>query len=475
MRSLSFAVLTLAALGCGDDPVGTDLDAAPEPDAQVEVGLDVADLDASAADLDASAGPDANEGDRGPDADPADGGVADMGADAQPCVSPIPGCCPQSPFVWPTTGTPTQTLISATYGPREQFSAGGRYDWHQGIDLPGHDDDEGFNDPVYATADGTVYRIGNLPGGGRGAIANFSETSGNVIVLAHTDDDTGLAEGDIYSLYLHVDAMDLSALTARLDGALTVVDFTEYYFLDGDDTRSGNRGKPRDTFKTTGEPIDAYPRFARGDAMAMIGDSGSVIDFEHLHFELRDRAEPAMSPSGFNREWARNPYTFLPHPNLTSHTVEIADREDSVAITVRIERDGVPRGDPLVGLQDLDVARIRLEIRENADVVDAREFRFFEDINIVGTERFDDNDLGFDHEDFLSSAYVDLEPDRSLGGVNVRLDPTPFTSFTDTWELVVEFSGLLDAGFVPSSGQRYAVSVDDVCNNRATATLPPAP
>jgi hypothetical protein len=294
-----------------------------------------------------------------------------------------------------------------------------------------------------------------------------------VIVLEHTDDDTGLARGDIYSLYLHVDAMDLSALTARLDGALTVVDFTEYYFLDGDDTRSGNRGKPRDTFKTSAEPIDAYPRFARGDAMAMIGNSGSRIDYEHLHFELRDRVEPAMSPSGFNREWALNPYTFLPHPNLASHGVEIVDREDGVSITIRIERDRVPRGDPIVGQQDLDVERIRLEIRENADVVDAREFRFFEDINIVGIERFDDNDRGFDHEDFLSNAYVDGEPDRSLGGVNVRLDPVGFTSFTDTWELVVEFSGLLDAGFVPSSGQHYAVSVYDVCNNHATAGLPP--
>ena len=119
--------------------------------------------------------------------------------------------------------------------------------------------------------------------------------------------------------------------------------------------------------------------------------------------------------------------------------------------------------------------RVRLEIRAGATVVDSREFRFFEDINLAGTEKFSDGKLGFDHDDFLSNAHAGAaggEPDRSLGGVNVRLEPAKFTSFIDTWKLVVEFSALAGAKFVPSSGQNYAVTVYDVCGNAATAALP---
>jgi murein DD-endopeptidase MepM/ murein hydrolase activator NlpD len=453
----------------------TDLatvDVAPTDDT---VGDDALVEDAGAGDTGAG---DTGAGDAGAGAGDVAGQDAGDAAAGGCKASSLPvGCCAETVFVWPTTGKAQQTLISSGYGPREKFSSGGAYDWHQGLDLPGHDKDGGFKDPVYAVADGELYRIGNLEGKGKGAIANFSETSGNVIVLRHATADTGLPGDAIYSLYLHVAEMKLSAFTVRIDGKLQATDLRELYYLDGADTYSSNRGKPRKNHKTSGKNIVAYPRFHKGDVMAMIGNSGSTISFEHLHFEIRARVKGASSPSGFNREWARNPYAYLPHPNLSTAKVQLqSTTDDKLLVTVQTDRDGVSRGEPIKGVQDLDVERVRLEIRAKGTLLKSREFRFFTDVNLVGTGKFKDGKAGYDHDDFLSNAHVGAgQPDRSLGGVNVRLDPAPFTSFDNTWKLQVAFSGLAAAKFVPAAGQNYAVTVFDVCGNAATSALPLVP
>jgi murein DD-endopeptidase MepM/ murein hydrolase activator NlpD len=376
-----------------------------------------------------------------------------------------PGCCHPDLFVWPTTGSAQQTLISSTYGPRHQFSQGGRYDWHQGLDLPGHDGDIGFQDPVYAVGDGTLVRVGVLPGDGTGAVARFGAESGNVVVLEHDPDDTGL-DHRLFSVYLHLAPIDLGAMRARIGGTLQTIDATEYFHLDGADTDGSNRGTPRETFKTSGLPVTELPRVQKGDEIARIGDTGSSIAYEHLHFEIRD------CDAGMQRECASNPYGYLPYPDRvpTGVRVQRGPEPDSLRVTLTLPRDRVDRGEVITGDQELDVERLTVERVSGGTARAVRSLDLFADVNRPGAAVWDDGQLGFDHDDFLSDAYVPDQPDRSLEGVQVRFEPADFVSESDAWSLDVVFSGLEAAGFAAVEGETYRATALDVCGVAARAS-----
>ncbi|NJK31660.1 MAG: M23 family metallopeptidase [Deltaproteobacteria bacterium] len=241
---------------------------------------------------------------------------------------PVPAGC-KFDLIWPTTGTDTaQTQVHDAYGPR---LLGLGYDWHRGIDLPGRDDDNGFNDPVYAVADGSIYAIGNRPNALLGAIASFSASAGNVIILEHQEDDLRPGAATLYSVYMHLDEIDLDDFPAYVEGE-DEVDLRDYYYLDGLDTTLLNRGRRRAIHKSSGEPITSYPRVEQKDQIAIIGDTGAT--YEHLHFELRE-GQPTQAH-------ARNPYAHLPHLDEALHMVElIADGDELRGV---IETPAIPRG-----------------------------------------------------------------------------------------------------------------------------------
>lgn len=64
-----------------------------------------------------------------------------------------------SAVVWPVSGTAVPDLPqSSPFGPRIKTSAGGRYDFHPGIDIPCP-----LNTPLHAIRDGTVTLAGIVP------------------------------------------------------------------------------------------------------------------------------------------------------------------------------------------------------------------------------------------------------------------------------------------------------------------------
>ncbi len=109
--------------------------------------------------------------------------------------------------VWPTV----RKAISSPFGPRQKASEGYRYDFHRGIDIPGD-----VGDPVYAIADGEVYRTYSHPN------TSFPN-GGNVVILRHTPETPiplhGQDHSEYYSLYLHLDTILASQGTSVVQGA----------------------------------------------------------------------------------------------------------------------------------------------------------------------------------------------------------------------------------------------------------------
>lgn len=381
-------------------------------------------------------GTDAGEGEDGDD-----DGDEDPAPLPDPPSPPEPGpagC--EFDLVWPTTGTDaTQTLVHDAYGPR---LLAGSYDWHGGIDLPGHSDDEGFHDPVHAVADGSIYAIGNRPNPGQGALSGFGTSAGNVIILEHTEADLHPGAQTLYSLYLHLDTLELDSFAARLadDDAVSEIDLREYYYLGGSGTTPDNRGRRRPTFKSSGDPITAYPRVRRQDQLAIIGDTGAT--FEHLHFEIR-----ASSPYSAD---ARNPFAYLPHLDETQQSASLSLDGEVVHALIEIPREPGTMGSTTDLSQQLDVETIALQIRDmQGELVDELRFGFHD------LAQFEDLD----------------QPQHEIEGVELTISPEDFDSSSASWRLTIEFAGLSAAGLSPGPGEVYSLEVTDLCGNRFTTGL----
>lgn len=353
---------------------------------------------------------------------------------------PEPGGCGGFALIWPTTGTDTaQTVVHDAYGPR---LLGNDYDWHRGIDLPGHPDDGGFHDPVHAVADGRIHAIGNRPNPAHGALSGFSSSAGNVIILEHVEDDLRPGMPTLYSVYMHLDELDLEHFPAIIGDGDTPesVDLREWFYLDGPDTKADNRGRPRPTFKSSDDPIQHYPRVRQQDTIARIGDTGAT--YEHLHFEIRE-SQPYQTH-------ARNPYAYLPHLDATMQTATLVADDDVLRATIEIPRPPGALAETTDLSQQIDVETIALQILDGqAQLVD--ELR----VSLFDISHFDDAD----------------QQRLELEGVEVEMLPAEFDSGSSSWRLELEFAGLELVGLVPLLDELFVLEVVDVCGNRITATL----
>ncbi|MCA9683797.1 MAG: M23 family metallopeptidase [Myxococcales bacterium] len=367
-------------------------------------------------------------GDPSPEED-TDSGASSTSDEGGEAPEPSSGC-PSFPLIWPTTNSAsTETVVHDAFGPR---LLGGEYDWHRGVDLPGDPDDGGFYSPVYAAADGRIHAIGNRPNPNKGSISGYAVTAGNLIILSHD-----LGGEQLYTLYMHLDTIDLAAFPARLGpGEPQLLDLREYFYLDGPDTKNDNRGRPRDTFKTGGAPIETYPWVAQHDPIARIGDTGAT--FEHLHFETR-----AGSP---NHEYVRNPYAYLPHHDETMHEASLEASADGLRARIEIPRQPGPMGSTTDLEQQLDVEALRLQIRGADEQVLDEIALSLSEINV--------------HDD-------PNQPSFTVAGVEVEMRPDDFDSGDAVWRLWVDFHGVEAAGFVahPENGEHLVLEVEDLCGN----------
>ncbi|PRP90128.1 Peptidase family M23 [Enhygromyxa salina] len=432
-RPAVILVVCSIVLGCSEDGLEHAFDSVDSP---TELGDDESD---TGAESDMGAESDTDEGDETPPI---------------PDPLPEPPSSPASPnqpeaggcgfdLVWPTTGTATdQTRVHDAFGPR---LLAGSYDWHDGIDLPGHADDGGFHDPVYAVADGTIYAIGNRPNPNEGAIASYSESAGNVVIIEHLEADLHPGAPTLYSVYMHLDELELGAFPARLgvdgDAAAQVeVDLGEYYYLGGSGTNAENRGRRRTHFKSSGEPITAYPRVQRQDQIAVIGDSGAT--YEHLHFEIRESYPTSAH--------ARNPFAYLPHFDTTKHSASLSLNGLGVRAHIEIPRAPGAPGSVMDLSQQLDVELVTLQIRGlQGELLDELRIDFQE---IVGLEQPDLPLLDFE-------------------GVGITFSPADFDSSSASWQLDIDFAGLAAAGLLLGLGESFSLAVTDVCGNEYLTAL----
>jgi murein DD-endopeptidase MepM/ murein hydrolase activator NlpD len=354
--------------------------------------------------------------------------------------APEPGPCGEFALIWPTTGIDTeQTIVHDAYGPR---LLDGHYDWHRGIDLPGHPDDGGFHNPVHAVADGRIHAIGNRPDPGHGALSGFTASAGNVIILEHLEADLHPGMPTLYSVYMHLDEIDVEHFPAIVGDGDTPepIDLREWFYLDGSDTNANNRGRPRPTFKSSGDPIQQHPRVRQQAPIAIIGDTGAT--YEHLHFEIRE-SEP-------NQTHARNPYAYLPHLDAAMHTAKLEADGAVLRATIEIPRAPGPIGETTDLSQQFDVETISLQILDGqAQLVDELRLSLFD----------------ISHFSNADQPLIELE------GVEVQLLPADFDSASSSWEIEVEFTGLGLVGLVPLLNELVALEVVDACGNRVTAML----
>ncbi len=190
--------------------------------------------------------------------------------------------------VWPTVGK----ALSSPFGPRQKASEGFRYDFHRGIDIPG-----AVGEPIYAIADGEVYRTYTDPN-------TTFPNGGNVVILRHSPDKPipfhGQNHTEYYSLYLHLDTIQVSQ----------------------------------------GDPV------AQGAVIGTLGASGTT-SFPHLHFEVRlgttcsreyQISNPTFTCASYFQSGHQdphvNPFLFLPYADRDNLTVTVI-QESPLIVQVR--------------------------------------------------------------------------------------------------------------------------------------------
>ncbi len=164
--------------------------------------------------------------------------------------------------VWPIKGSNTadylindRNRLSSTFGPRLKASAGDRYDWHRGMDIPAD-----CNSPVHVVADGVVRLVGVNSG-----------YEDRMVQVKHD----GPGDGYYYSNYLH-----LTSVTVAVNDTVAAGQVIAY---------SGETG-----IENVNPSCDPDP----------------VGGFDHLHFEIRD--------GGLWQENTVHPLIRLAYPDLTA-------------------------------------------------------------------------------------------------------------------------------------------------------------
>ncbi len=168
--------------------------------------------------------------------------------------------------IWPISGNTTIDLPqSSPFGPRQQASAGYRYDFHRGIDIPAD-----YGTPIHAIADGYVRLVSineTYEQRDDGSIVNIYTST--VIQLKHNVSNW---PDTYYSTYLHV------------NGTQTLVSAGSFV--------------------------------SKGEIIGFVGDDPTT-SFPHLHFEIRY--------DGLYQYHNVNPWEFLPYINTASHEVTLID------------------------------------------------------------------------------------------------------------------------------------------------------
>ena len=168
--------------------------------------------------------------------------------------------------IWPISGNTTIDLPqSSPFGPRQQASAGYRYDFHRGIDIPAD-----YGTPIHAIADGYVRLVSineTYEQRDDGSIVNLYAST--VIQLKHNVSNW---PDTYYSTYLHV------------NGTQTLVSAGSFV--------------------------------SKGEIIGFVGDDPTT-SFAHLHFEIRY--------DGLYQYHNVNPWEFLPYINTASHKVTLID------------------------------------------------------------------------------------------------------------------------------------------------------
>ncbi len=187
---------------------------------------------------------------------------------------------------WPTDSQ----SVSDAFGPRLKESDNYRYDFHKGIDIPGE-----LGDPVYAIADGEVFRTFYEPN------ETYPE-GGNVIILRHNSDVpfelNGISYNTYYSLYMHLNEILVKDPIA---------------------------GKP-----------STYQKISKGEKIGTIGHSGTT-KFNHLHFEIRIGTTCSIDSScskGYDPHV--NPFYFLPYKNNNTLKYSVISK---YPLTILVESD----------------------------------------------------------------------------------------------------------------------------------------
>jgi murein DD-endopeptidase MepM/ murein hydrolase activator NlpD/opacity protein-like surface antigen len=171
--------------------------------------------------------------------------------------------------VWPINASNTadylvndRNRLSSTFGPRQKASAGYRYDWHRGIDLPAD-----CNTPVHAIADGTVTKAGVTSG-----------YEDRMVQVRHARPGGGY----FYSNYLHLTSVVVA-----------------------------------ENVPVTAGQIIAYSGETGIEDVSPTCDADPAGGFDHLHFEIRS--------GGVWQENAVHPLTRLAYPDLTAPQVSIVN------------------------------------------------------------------------------------------------------------------------------------------------------
>jgi len=160
----------------------------------------------------------------------------------------------RSDVQWPMPESGPES-ISSTFGPRQKFSSGGRYDWHRGVDINGVEGDE-----VQASYPGVVVKAEDIGSGGL------------TVILEHVfkDSDVYFHSQKVeywYSVYNH-----LSNISVAID----------------------------DEVKTAGQKIGE------------VGKTGAS-EFPHLHHELRLGSRCSLEYAVENPSSGCNTFGFDPH------------------------------------------------------------------------------------------------------------------------------------------------------------------
>ena len=327
--------------------------------------------------------------------------------DPRPAVGPF-----LATHIWPIEGA-NATMLSSTFGPRQQASESYRFDWHRGIDIP-----TPCHTPVKAVADGKIRLAGDVSG--------FSDT---MVEITHTKPISVSAY--YYSVYLHLESV---------------------------------------ATKVNGQPWASGDSVTQGQVIGYSGDSdighthhcqdGTPLGgFDHLHFEIRD--------GGVRQKHAINPLLVLQPDDHTAPTIQVTNIDASnplqPIVDVHVQ----------IAHTELDLQRVEVVTydRASGSLVELGRTVFdMHDRDYAYTPYNGSSDLTIlDTAPAYDGVY---DGDYGNGPVanaplGVAVNPAPMNASTDSYVMDLSFTDL--AGVAAAGNLVVKATATDVYGNRATA------